>query len=597
MPVINVGVDRLVARLGRAYAVADLVVHLEDLGCDVDGVAEVATAICPRCRAAVESAAGDEPPKRCAYCGHEAATAFEVVGRRESIKLDLQPSRPDLFDTIGLARALRGLLGLESGLPKYKVKAGTLAVLTDPGLVLPDAFRPHIACASLSIPPLSEEDLRDLMKLQESLHWAIGRDRKLASIGVYDATAIAGPILYRAALPDEVSFAPLGYPDRPMTLGEILREHPKGKAYAWLLASHTRYPVLMDADGQVLSMPPIINGESTRVRAGATELFVDVTGTTAIDVERALSVLVGSLAELGGTVRTVEVADTTGAVRTTPDLAPRSIEVDRERCNAWLGLELSAKEFSARAKKMRLGVTGGPTVFTVSYGAYRSDVKHPVDLYEDIAIGHGLRNFSLALVPTATVGRERLEERLSERARRTMAGLGYDEVMTLYQTTEAAFFTKMRRPVGTDHVAIANPKAADFTVVRSELVPGLLGLLEHNRKKPMPLRLFETSNVVLLDPEAETGTAEWRRLALAVMGPDAGYAEVRAALDALLFELGLTGTYTREEHPSYLQGRVAGVDLGEGRRARVGELHPEVLLAWNLPAPVAVAELDLARVI
>ncbi len=38
------------------------------------------------------------------------------------MRLDLLADRPDLFDVGGLARALRGTLGIESGLPKYDDK-------------------------------------------------------------------------------------------------------------------------------------------------------------------------------------------------------------------------------------------------------------------------------------------------------------------------------------------------------------------------------------------------------------------------------------------------------------------------------------------
>ena len=38
-----------------------------------------------------------------------------------------------------------------------------------------------------------------------------------------------------------------------------------------------RYPVLIDSKNQVLSMPPIINSEETKVKQGTTRVFIDVT--------------------------------------------------------------------------------------------------------------------------------------------------------------------------------------------------------------------------------------------------------------------------------------------------------------------------------
>ena len=102
------------------------------------------------------------------------------------MRLDLLADRPDLFDVGGLARALRGTLGIESGLPKYDTKPSGLTVKVDKSVTDKSSYRPFIACAVMTLPPVDETSLVAIMKLQENLHWGVGRDRKLASIGVYD---------------------------------------------------------------------------------------------------------------------------------------------------------------------------------------------------------------------------------------------------------------------------------------------------------------------------------------------------------------------------------------------------------------------------
>lgn len=597
MPVVGISVRRLQSRLGQEKSVDDLVDVLECLGCDVDETATVALYRCPTCQATVEVLEREGiAPRRCPFCGHEAEAPFEQVGTDEVVRLDLLPARPDLFDPGGLARSIKGYLGIETGLPATDVEEGRLEVTVDRRLAEESSYRPFIACAELTVPPLDEEGLRDLMKLQENLHWAIGRDRKLASIGVYDLARIEGPIAYRAAGPEELEFAPLGLAGRRMTPRQILESHPKGVAYAHLLESYAAYPLLVDAGGQVLSMPPIINSEETKVVIGSTDLFVDVTGITRSDVERALNTLVSSLVETGATVRSVRIVEE-GAERRTPDLEPRSIELSLSDTNRWLGLDLSAKALRGLLERMRLSVEGGPEPFTVRYPAFRTDFKHEVDVMEDVIIAYGYRNLDLSLVPTATVGVERPEEILSARVRTTMLGLGFAEIMTLMQETEADHFTRLRLPTADDHVLIGNPKSVELNRIRRHLMSGLLAILDKNKHKPTPVRFFEVGNVVHLDPDKETGTTEIRRLAFLTMGPEAGYAPVRSVLDAVLHELGWSATYAPIEHPSFLPGRVATVDCGEGRTATIGEVHPEVVVAWGLPHPIALVELDLAVVI
>ena len=76
-------------------------------------------------------------------------------------------------------------------------------------------------------------------------------------------------------------------------------------------------------------------------------------------------------------------------------------------------------------KKMRLGitpVTGDDDKYTVQYPAYRSDIRHEVDIFEDALIGYGVDNVEMQLVPTMTVGLERPEERLGNMVRSVMSG-------------------------------------------------------------------------------------------------------------------------------------------------------------------------------
>ena len=232
----------------------------------------------------------------------------------------------------------------------------------------------------------------------------------------------------------------------------------------------------------------------------------------------------------------------------------------------------------------------------MSYSAFRSDVKHPVDLMEDVAIGHGYANFDMQIIPSVTQAEELPEETLSNLARSAMLGFGFDEVLTLMQQTETNHFHRLRLEPA-DYAQLGNPKSADLKVLRTHLLSGLLELLEQNKRKPAPLRLFEIGNVIHLDGSQETGTIELRRLAFMVMGPETGYAEMRATLDGLLQELGWTGSYAPLESPSFIAGRAASMDAGHERRATLGELHPEVITAFGLPYPVSACELDLIRVI
>jgi phenylalanyl-tRNA synthetase beta chain len=242
----------------------------------------------------------------------------------------------------------------------------------------------------------------------------------------------------------------------------------------------------------------------------------------------------------------------------------------------------------------------------VRYPAFRTDIRHEVDLLEDLAIGYGYVNIEPSLVPTMTVGEPRKEELLSQNVRSTLLGLGYTEVMSLPLTTEEEHFLRFRKDVPDHYTRVANPKLVSLKVVRSHLMAGLLQTLYENRKRPMPLRLFEIDNVAILEPSAETGIREERRVGFVEMGPDAGYAGVRSVLDAILREIGLEGKYSASDDPMFISGRGASVLASDECQGSIGELHPEVITAERvqklgfaqaLDYPIAIGELTICRVL
>jgi phenylalanyl-tRNA synthetase beta chain len=593
---VSIDADRLNTLLGKTYPTETLSDALEQIGCDVEDVVAIDRYRCPNCAALVEASLGAETVKVCSVCGHTQEESFAKIDDVTVIRLDLLAARPDLFDIGGLARALKGYLGETRGLPRYEVGSTALVVEVDGSTV---DLRPHIRCAVVRVPPLDDATLATLMKMQENLHWGVGRDRKLASIGVYDLDRVTGPVRYTTIEPDTHPFEPLGMAGRPMTGRQILTEHPKGVAYAHLLAEMPRYPALIDADGQVLSMPPIINGDASRVQVGSRNLFIDVTGVSDAAAAHSLHMLVSSLIELGGRAEAVEVRKASGEVLVTPELSPKSTVIELARAKQWLGLPLDADSMTDALERMRVDVRpldAERTAFEVTYPRFRGDIRHMVDLFEDLAIGFGYANIVPAQIPSMTVSVARPEEARSEMVRAGLLGLGYTEIMSLPLTTEADHYEKLRLPVPARYPRVANPKLKALTVVRSHLMTGVLQSLHENRRRPMPIRLFEMDNVVRLADGGRNGIAEDRNLCFADVGPDAGYAVARATLDAMLRELGLVAKYEAVEHPTFTTGRVARFTTGTAVQGVIGEVHPEVVVGFGLEYPISLVEMTVSPV-
>jgi phenylalanyl-tRNA synthetase beta chain len=569
---------------------------LGQLGCDVEDTAELALYKCPACQAPNDKLEHEDPPKRCDFCGFESEEPFVKFASDPVIRIDLLADRPDLFDAGGLSRALQGYLGLKQGLSEFSIKQGSITVDVDPALSNKETFRPYIVCAVINMPLLDNNSLREIMKLQENLHWGIGRDRKLSSIGVYDLDVITPPIRYSLVDPDKFKFCPLGMPGRQMTPRQILEEHPKGMAYAHLMEPYIQYPILMDAKGLVLSMPPIINSDETKCKIGSAQLFIDVTGITQEVVENSLNTLVSALVELGGKVETVKMnyPDKPGE---TPNLTPRKIDIKYEAAKDWLGIDFTRNEFMGYLRKMRLNVKPKGDAYEVSYPAFRTDIRHQVDVFEDLAIGYGFDRIETGLVPSLTIGDARPEEIISQMVRETMTGLGFTEIMSLHLQSIERHFSKFNLEPGKKHVIVDNPKTIEQKILRSHLKTGIMETFYKNRRKVVPQRIFEIGNIIEINHQAETGADEFRHLAFGIIGPEAGFAEGRQILDSVLHELRVESQYSPVSHPSFMEGRIAEVTNTKGLWAQVGEIHPQVLNNFGLTYPVTLCELRLKKVV
>ncbi len=608
MPVVGIPVERLRELLGAEISPEDLLTKLGHLGCDVEGYSVLKRVRCNRCEAVIELTETEDIPPLCDTCGAELREDHTELSPLEVLRMELLAVRPDMFDPGGLARVLRGYLGQETGAPHYEVGEPVLRLRVDPVVKQETSYRPRIACAVIENVELDLDALKILMKLQENLHWAVGRNRKHASIGVYDLDTLEGDLTYTAEDPDDFRFAPLGAEgsgaEHAVPMRAILEEHPKGVAYAHLLEGFSAYPVLKDARGQVLSMPPVINSEETKVTVQSKRLFIDVTGLRRRVVERTLNIMVSSLLENvpGARVQAVTIEDPDeGESRVTPDFSVQEVKVSPARATRTLGIDIDTHQAVELLRRMRheAEVTG-PDEVTVGVPGYRNDIIHQIDLIEDLAIAYGYHNIPPTLVPTFTVGRERPVELLADKMRATFQGLGFLEVMTLVLTNPEVHDDALGAERTGNAVEVAHPISSEQTMLRTRLLPGLLATLEHNLTQPLPQRIFEVGDVTRLDPASETRAREWRHFACGMISTREGFEDIKALAEALLREVGVEWELRPIDEPPYLKGRAAeavwvGQDAPEAgtRLLGFGEINPEVLERFHLQNPTVALEGNL----
>jgi phenylalanyl-tRNA synthetase beta chain len=547
MPVITLNNERLGRFLGREITVQEMAKQLPWLGFDI-----------------------------------------EEAGQ-DYVKVEFNPNRIDFCSYAGVARALKGFMDLETGLPNHEVKLGKNVLRIDRAV---SDVRPYMLAAVIRNIELDEDDIVDLMEMQEDLHWGLGRDRKKASIGVHNLDVVKSPFTFTAVEPNSARFVPLDKTEK-MSLSEILEKHEKGKAYKHLVDWAAKYPLLIDRDGKVLSMPPIINGELTRVSGQTRNLFLDVTGTDYMAVEKSLHVLATALDDMGGEVETVNVKYPDYGV-VSPDLNPEKIRLRVAYANELVGVRLSDKQVIECLKRCRLGARKvGRGVVEVFVPPYRIDILHEVDLVEEVAIGYGYQRLKPTFPKSVTVGQEHPAYRLANVVRNIMTGVGFTEVTNFTLTNERCHYEMMRR-MPKNVAKLANPVSADYSIARQELLPGLMKNLMDNKHESFPQRLFEVSDVMHINMKLETRCERLLHVAAVCSHATSSFTQIKSYAEALLANLGLKVCKMKmAKHPSFLEGRTAAVHVKNRRIGLLGEVHPEVLNNFELENPVSAFEINL----
>jgi phenylalanyl-tRNA synthetase beta chain len=500
---------------------------------------------------------------------------------RNSVRVEYSPNRPDFGTDFGIARALRGLLGKEVGLPRYPAAPSGVHVSVDRKL---ETVRPFIACATVTGLDLDDESVSQIISLQEDLHNGLGRRRRVVAIGLHDMDAVEPPFSYRA-VDSTFEFVPLGGRS-PVSVSSILSDTDEGKVYGAALGGSGLYPVITDSIGVVLSFPPIINGDATRVTTKTKNMFIDVTSTDRKAGDDVLAVVVTTLAEAGGKIGTASIRYA-GKPRVTPDLSPVELPIDHRLVRSVLGLDLSTAEIAKSLARSRLGVKGKNALAP----RYRIDLLHPVDIAEEVALGYGFDRIEPVYPPSMQAGSFNPFEDYMDSASTVMAGSGMIEMMTFELTDERSLYTLFQRP-SSEKIVVLNPKSIEHSVLRDALVPSLMASLSGNVKSDYPQRIFEIGRVYA---RAEGRVSEAWHLGCLVAHSQASYTEAKMYLESFCRVISGTEASTEaDQHWAFTTGRCARVFLKGASLGHVGEVKPEAIDAFGLGVPVSGFEIDLS---
>lgn len=508
----------------------------------------------------------------------------------EEIDIEIFPNRPDMLSEQGLARAFSTFQGFTKGLKKYSSKKSNYKMIIEESV---KNVRPYTACAVVKGLKFDDSKIKQVIQIQEKLHVTFGRRRKKAAIGIYPMEAIKMPITFRADKPENIKFHPLEARGE-MTGKEILLDHPTGKEYGHLLEGLKMYPYFIDANNEILSMPPVINSEKTgRINKNTKDVFIECSGFDKKILSKCLNFIVTALADMGGEIYSIEVDNRHEKTKyTLPNLEPEEMNVRLDYVNKRLGLELKEKDLKENLEKMGFGYKLGKALIP----CYRADIIHEIDLIEDIAIAYGYDNFDPVIPKVATIGEEAPLEKFKQKLREVLIGFGLYETKS-YNITSSNDQTEMMRVPNMPVVKLANSLTIDFDCLRSWVTPSMMGVLRENKRHEYPQSYFDLGDVFKKtdDKKSETGVLESCRLSVVICDKNSDFTSIKQILDAIFNAIGSKYTIKNTKHESFIPGRVGRVSYDGKDIAYVGEIHPEVLNNFEIEMPVSALELNISE--
>ena len=214
-----------------------------------------------------------------------------------------------------------------------------------------------------------------------------------------------------------------------------LQKDLKLKKYLPILEGKTHFPVVFDSVKTILSWPPIINSEHSKLKLTTKNVLIECTATDLTKAHIVLNVLVTMFSQYCRkpfTIEPVKIIYPNGQIMLSPELDEREMEVEIDYVTRRIGTQLPPHLIVDVLRRMCIEATvTAPGILSAKIPPTRSDILHACDIMEDVAIGYGFNRIEPTIPNTNTIAQTFNLNKLSDSLRNEMAQAGYSEVLTL----------------------------------------------------------------------------------------------------------------------------------------------------------------------
>lgn len=501
------------------------------------------------------------------------------------IKVEYSPNRPDYSSYYGITRSLKGLLGVEVGLPAIVLSAKNDNLIQVDRSVTIRTGRPFIAALVAKNGKIDEESINQLKGMQDDLNNGLGRKSTVASVSFYDFSKLEFPLKYSKIRSDS------SYPRSKYSSNQELRKEFEATLHGnipnKIVNSSIFYPVLLNNTETIVSPLPLNNNSK--------DLFVAATGTNLQKLFDMLAVVSMTLSDLKFEMETVNIATSKGII-SSPNLDIKYLSGLRQKfVNKMLGLKLTNEEIIRNLQMCRLEAKSDGSVIICSIPRYRTDIINVIDLVEEIAIGHGIFNLMPTLPSFSQAGRLNNSTMIFEKIRQTLIGMELIENINFSLSSrkvEQELMNSDKVDNNDNFLTVHDPKSSEHQILRSSLLPSLINSLSHNIHEEYPQRLFEIGKVFSLSKNPH----ECWSVCAVVAHDTADYTEIKSIVQTLMTNgFGKRFFTNAVSSGLFLQGRGADIYTEKEKIGHLGEIHPTIIENFKIRVPVVGFEIELTQ--
>ena len=502
---------------------------------------------------------------------------------KDLVRIEYSPNRPDYSTDYGVALGLQGLLGIKTGSIKLIIKKSKNYNIVVKQTV--SKIRPFVTGIIAKNGKIDDKTIKQLMTMQEDLHFGIGRKRKKSSIGIHDLDKISFPLVYTTTSRNH-KFIPLNS-KKEISISEIISDTETGRDYGHLLGQSSQVPIIIDANEKTVSFPPIINAAITTVTTKTKNLFVEVTGINKDDAEDMLSVVATILQSAGFSLECVQIS---GAKNSSPKLEEKKMIVDPSLINQTLGLNLNTAKIITSLKKSRLTAVSKGKNIICSIPAYRFDIFGQMDLVEEAALGYGIQNFEPTISPSQTLGQTNPISLKLKSLNQTMVGLGFLEALNSSLSSKRVLYDMTNRN-SKNIISVLDSKSQEHTILRDSILPGLIENLSRNIHESYPQKMFETGGIFNLDKPISEKT----NLSVISAHKDANFTEIKSVLQTVLkIGFGIQIETQTTKNSSFKDGHCANIIFNKNIIGIIGQIDSTIIDNYKIRVPVVGFEISLS---